>query len=287
MNALLPFLKLTLLHTGYAKLNDDWEFKNVISPFVRLFLINKGEAWASYGGKSFVLKPGFMYLIPSFMYNDYKCENYHEQYYVGFFEEIKLGMSIFNQKKIKYEVKANQTDYDLFKRLLEINAGKSVLDSNPKTHINKTLQGYKDSGKLELNKAIETEGILSILFSRFIENENVVNDKSSFKGDLNKVLIYIAKNLNKDLKVAMLARFCGLSVDHFSKSFKSKFNIKPIEYIQLKRIQRAQFLLLTTEDALVEISEKVGLKSLSYFSKKFKEKVGLSPAKFRKQQLNL
>lgn len=287
MNELFSFLKLSMLHVGYAKLDHRWGFKNVISPFVRLFLVTKGSAYAEYAGESFELRPGFMYLIPSFMYNDYRCNDYHEQYYTGFFEEIKLGMSVFNQKKTKYVVKANDTDYDLFKRLVSINPGKSIKDSNPIIHINRDLQGYKDSKKRSIQHIIETEAILTILFSRFIEDTAIITDKSSFKGDLNRVLIYIAKHLEEELTIAELARYCNLSADHFSKSFFLKFNMKPNKYIQLKRIERAQFLLLTTNDSLLQIAENVGLKSLSYFSKKFKEKVGVSPAKFRKEQLKL
>lgn len=287
MNELLSSLKLTLLHTGFAKLNHTWGFKKVISPFVRVFLVTKGQAGAFYEGKEFILKPNYIYLIPSFTYNDYWCDNYHEQFYVGFFEEIKLGMSIFNQKKMKYEIEANETDYDLFERLLALNKGKSVLNDNPRTHINNDLKKYQNNKGLHLKTTFETEGILAILLSRFVDEDDAVVDKSTFKGDLNKVIIYIGKNLDKDLKVADLARLCDLSADHFSKSFLSKFDVQPNKYIQLKRIERAQFLLLTTEDSLLDISNKVGMQSLSYFSKKFKEKVGLTPAKFRKQQLNL
>lgn len=287
MNDLLPFLKLSMLHTGAAKLNKTWCFSNVISPFVRLFLVTKGEAEASYGGNTFKLKSGYMYLIPSFTYNDYQCKDFHEQYYTGFFEEIKLGMSIFNTKKCKYEVRANVTDYDFFERLLVLNPDKAVLDNNPLAHINSKLPSYKSSKDAYLNYDIETQGILAILLSRFIENADVIDDKGAFKGDLNRVLIYIAKHLEKEISVATLAEYCKLSPDHFTKTFYSKFNVTPNKYIQLKRVERAQFLLLTSKDSLEQVAEKVGMKSLSYFSKKFKEIVGLSPAKFRKEQLNL
>ncbi len=287
MNELLQFLKLSILHAGYAKLDNTWSYDNVISPFVRLFLITKGEAKAYYTNQSFDLKKDHMYLIPSFTYNNYSCDVYHEQYYTGFFEEIKLGMSIFNIKRFKYEVKASTADFDLFKRLIEINPNKSVLETNPKAHINNALSDYNNPELTVLNNDIETQGILSILLSRFIESSDVFANKGSFKGDLNKVLIYIAKHLDKEITVAGLAKSCNLSSDHFTRSFCAKFNITPSKYIQLKRIERAQFLLLSTNDSLIQIAEKVGLNNLSYFSRKFTEIAGVSPAKFRKQQLSL
>ncbi|NMH86019.1 helix-turn-helix domain-containing protein [Flavivirga algicola] len=287
MNELLPFLKLSMLHAGYAKLDDNWCYKNVISPFVRLFLVTKGGAKAYYTNQSFDLKKGYMYLIPSFTYNSYSCDMYHEQYYTGFFEEIKLGMSVFNIKRFEYEVEASAADYDLFKRLIEINPNKSVLESNPQAHINNTLSNYNNPESIALSHDIETQGILSILLSRFIKSSDVFSNKGSFKGDLNKVLVYIAKHLDEEITVSHLAEYCNLSSDHFSRSFYAKFNIKPSKYIQLKRVERAQFLLLSTSDSLKQIAEKVGLNNLSYFSRKFTEITGVSPAKFRKQQLNL
>ena len=47
--------------------------------------------------------------------------------------------------------------------------------------------------------------------------------------------------------------------------------MRPIKYIQSKRIQRAQLLLSTTFDSLTEIAEKVGLDNMSYFIRTFKK----------------
>lgn len=285
MDDLLKFLKLSILHAGHAKLDEKWNFKNVISPFVRLFLVTHGEAIANYKNKTFTLKSGYMYLIPSFTYNSYYCQKYHEQYYAGFFEELKLGMSIFNIKQFKYEVKATEYDHQLFKRLVQINPNKSVLISNPETHINSSLPNYNSNENTALNYDIETQGILAILLSKFIKNKDVVANQGYFKGDLNRVLIYIAKHLNEQIVIADLAKMCHLSADHFTRSFRAKFGITPNKYIQLKRIERAQFLLLTTRNPPKQIAQQVGMSNMSYFSRKFKSIVGTSPAKFRKQQL--
>lgn len=285
MNDLLAFLKLNLLHAGYAKLDSSWNFKNVVSPFVRLFLITEGEAKASYANQSFILKKGCMYLIPSFTRNDYNCDGYHEQFYTGFFEEIKLGLSVFNLKNFKYEVRATQEDYMLFKRLLAINPKKNVLDNNPKAHVNAMLPSYKAHKFSSPTSNIETQGILTILLSRFLESIQLNNAASKMKPNFDGILEYIAIHLGEELSVSQLATYCNLSPDHFSRLFQNKYELKPIKYIQLKRIERAQFLLLTTKDSLAQIAQTVGLGNISYFSRKFKEHAGFGPAAFRKKQL--
>ncbi|MGC6430047.1 MAG: AraC family transcriptional regulator [Jejuia sp.] len=284
MNELIQSIRLSLLHAGYDKLDNNWNYKNVISPFVRLFLITKGNAVLNFTNQTFNLSPGNLYLIPSYLYNSYRCDTYHEQYYVGFFEEIQLGTSIFNVKQFNCQVAASQNDYDLFKRLLEIHPNKKVTDSNPKTYINNRPFEFNIGEGLALNYDIETQGILSILLSRFLNNTNVINETNAFEGDLNKVLIYISKHLQEPLSIKFLAAYCNVSPDHFTRSFNSKFGITPNKYIQIKRIERAQVLLLTTKDSLEKIALDVGMPNMSYFSRKFKEMIGVGPGAFRKNQ---
>ncbi len=286
MGDIFKSVKLSLLHAGYDKLDDSWNYKNVISPFVRLFLITEGTATLSFINQTFNLSPGNIYLIPSYVYNNYSCQSYHEQYYVGFFEEIQLGTSIFNVKQFKYQVQASKFDYRLFERLLQIHPNKKVLDNSPKAHINNRPFEINEHGKVGLNHDIETQGILSILLSRFIQNTNVFDKTKVFKGDLNKVLIYITKHLEDPLSVKFLAEYCNLSPDHFTRSFRAIFGITPNKYIQVKRIERAQFLLLTTKDSLEKIASDIGMANMSYFSRKFKEMIGIGPGAYRKNQFN-
>ncbi|WP_298484520.1 AraC family transcriptional regulator [uncultured Maribacter sp.] len=282
----LQNLKLNLLHAGYAELDNKWDYNNVISTFVRLFLITKGSAEMEHSGSFFNLKPGNMYLIPSFTYNNYRCKNYHEQYYTGFFEEVSAGVSIFNLHEFVYEVEANKLEEDYFKRLLEMHPNKMVENSDPKLFINGGLIKMGDDLENNLKLQLETKSILEILLSKFITNgfKNEVKTNTN-TGDLNKVLVYISKNLSEEISVEQLAIFCNLNVDYFSRSFKAIYGVRPNRFIQLKRIERAQFLLLSSQKPLKQIAEEVGLYDGAYLSKTFKKLTGVTPATFRKQKL--
>ena len=289
MNTILNSLKIDILHTGFAKLDHTWNHKNVISPFTRLIFVTKGDAQIHHTNQTYNLKPGFMYLIPSYIYNQYKCEVYHEQYYVGFFEEIKHGLSIYDTKEFTYEVEATDFELDYFKRLIEINPNIKVQDSTQKTFNNKPFAKRQNAADNIYTSSyyLETKGIIAILLSKFIKNSHKKVKQKSIEGDLNKVIIYIAQNLQTDLTVEKLAVYCSLNTDYFSRAFKEKFQIRPHKYIQQKRIERAQLLLLTTHQSLKKVANDVGFKDVSHFSKMFKKYTNQSPAKYRKEHLSI
>ncbi len=54
----------SLLNADYVKLNKTWNFKHVISPFYRMYLIDKGEGLLFNAHESQILAPNFLYLVP-------------------------------------------------------------------------------------------------------------------------------------------------------------------------------------------------------------------------------
>jgi AraC-like DNA-binding protein len=288
MNTILNSLKLDLLHAGFVKVNATLNYKNIISPFTRLIYVTKGEALISHTNQTYILKPNHMYLIPSYVYNHYKCDDFFEQYYLSFFEELKLGVSIYDVKEFFYEVEATELEMDYFKRLIEINPTIKIKNSTPKAFEKKgfSKKHKKKSSSFSSNNYLETKGIVTILLSKFIKNTHNVVKQNSIDGDLNKIIIYIAKNLHTDITVDKLATYCSLNADYFSRVFKNKFEIRPHKYIQQKRIEKAQLLLLTTHYSIKEVAFNVGFKDVFHFSKLFKKHSKLSPAKYRKEHVS-
>jgi len=290
MKKVLQSLNLSLLNVGYAQLDHSWNYDNVISPFARIYYITKGAAKVYHNGLEFTLKPNHLYLIPSYTYSRYKCDTYHEQYYISVLEEIKNGVSIFNETSFMYEIKGQPSDLSCFKRLLAINPNRALVDDDPEIYDNRpTLLDFrKKNESLSSSEYLETTGLLQIIFSRFIKEQKKTDPKlSNTSNDLSQVLGYIDENLHNTITIEELASFCHLSPDYFSRKFNQKFGMRPNLYMQSKRIERAQLLLLTTNDSLKKIAEKVGLENLSYFSRIFKKHSGKTPGVFRKTQINV
>jgi AraC-like DNA-binding protein len=83
------------------------------------------------------------------------------------------------------------------------------------------------------------------------------------------------------LDVPALARRAHCSVAHFSRQFKDVFGETPGQYLQTRRIERAQELLRVGELSVAEVCLAVGFTSVGSFSTCFKRTVGESPAVFR------
>jgi AraC family transcriptional regulator len=93
---------------------------------------------------------------------------------------------------------------------------------------------------------------------------------------------HIQANLDGALRVGDLARLVRLSPWHFARAFTSSFGCSPHRFVMLRRVERSQGLLLTTDAPLHQIALECGLADQSHFSRTFLRFVGETPAQWRK-----
>lgn len=72
-----------------------------------------------------------------------------------------------------------------------------------------------------------------------------------------------------------------MSQAHFIRSFKATFGETPHRYLQRRRIERAMYLLRTTDHSVTDICMQVRFSSLGTFSRTFASVVGETPSAFR------
>ena len=85
------------------------------------------------------------------------------------------------------------------------------------------------------------------------------------------------------LDIPRLAAIANLSQAHFIRSFRATFGETPHRYLQLRRVERAMFLLTETDREVTAICFDVGFTSLGTFSRTFREIVGQSPTRYRER----
>ena len=85
------------------------------------------------------------------------------------------------------------------------------------------------------------------------------------------------------LDVPMLARLAHVSEAHFIRTFRATFGETPNRYLQRRRVERAMFLLRTTEQTVTDVCMAVGFSSLGTFSRVFAEIVGEPPSVYRRR----
>jgi AraC-like DNA-binding protein len=91
----------------------------------------------------------------------------------------------------------------------------------------------------------------------------------------------IDRTYAQPLDIATLARVAHVSEAHFIRTFRATFGETPHRYLQRRRIERAMFLLRTTDRSVTEVCFDVGFASLGTFSRTFRDVVGSSPSAYR------
>ena len=95
---------------------------------------------------------------------------------------------------------------------------------------------------------------------------------------------YMEANLAKALSIAEIADHACLSPHHFLRSFKQVFGETPHQYLMRRRLERAQHLLMRTNLSVTDICIGIGFESLGSFSWLFRQRIGVPPDTYRKQQ---
>lgn len=92
---------------------------------------------------------------------------------------------------------------------------------------------------------------------------------------------YIQGNYNTTLNVSVLAALACMSERTFLRQFTNATTLKPIQYIQKVRVQKACEILETTTQSFEQIALNIGYDDVNSFRKVFIKVIGLSPTAFK------
>jgi len=96
----------------------------------------------------------------------------------------------------------------------------------------------------------------------------------------------LRSRLDGGVRLSTLARECGMSVSHFTRSFRVTFGVSAHGWLIQRRIDMAKDLMLTTKLALVEIALRTGFSDQAALTRAFSQIVGTSPGQWRRDQID-
>ena len=117
--------------------------------------------------------------------------------------------------------------------------------------------------------------------------ESKIENKDSQQKDRMIVSItkYLQNHLQEDVSLNVLAQEFHLNAQYISQLFKSEIGVGFLTYLTNIRIEHAKKLLLSTDDAISDISDQCGYNDYRVFTKVFKKKEGITPSQFRRDFL--
>jgi AraC-like DNA-binding protein len=282
MNLQVEQMHPLVLNVGLAVHNADWNWKNVNSPFTRLYYVTEGSAQIELPDGIYTLSPKHMYFIPAFTIHTNICKSNFVHYYLHIYENHYSDNDWLDHWKFPVEIEATDLDLALFKRLCEINPHMTLQKSDPTTYDNNPtlMQNLIKNRQRAFCDKVESRGIVFQLLSRFFKQGQSKIEMEDNR--IAKTVLYIRKHLNEAIELEKLAEISCLSKDHFIRLFKKELGTTPLQYINQKKIEKAQLLLITEELAVKEIAFQLAFDDYSYFNRLFKKTTGVTPQEYRR-----
>ena len=94
---------------------------------------------------------------------------------------------------------------------------------------------------------------------------------------MRKAIAYIRLNYHSDININKVAEEVGISERYLRNLFSQYLNLSPLDYLNQIRINKAVELLRNTEMSIKEVCFQCGFQSPQYFSRIFKQQMGVSP----------
>ena len=98
---------------------------------------------------------------------------------------------------------------------------------------------------------------------------------------LQRVVEFIEEHLEDDITVESLASTACLSRFHFARAFKAATGKAPHQFISVKRLELAKWLLTEGRRSLTDIAVTCRFSSQANFSRAFNRETGMTPGQYR------
>lgn len=276
-------MNLMMLNVGRAQHNADWNWQDVSSPFIRIFYVTEGEAILHLPDQHLMLKPGYLYIIPAYTVHSYECHGHFTQYYLHVYEGFKHEMNLQEVYELPTEVKAGERTEQVFEFLCIRHPDAKLPGSDPRSYDTSAqtsdyLERYRD---MELWEKMELRGAMLLIMSHFIRKAKTRVWTSDER--MKRVLGHIHAHIGDSIEVEELAGVASVTKPYFIKLFKREFGISPVQYINKKKVERAQLLLFTTDKTVKEVAYKLGFSDQNYFIRMFRKLTGTTPQEYRRR----
>lgn len=240
----------------------DRERKNGCAQYILIYCVS-GKGWYTLFNKTYHVSANQFFIIPAGIGHQYGAdmENPWSIYWVHFTGKVaefyyKLLMGPKTQAPAL--AIANATRLMLFEDILQhlelMNNNDNIIYSNS------CLYAFLSTFQV-------TEMKISI-------NENDL---------VQQCIGYMKQNLHKSLRLEELSKAVNLSASHLSAIFRSRMKYSPIHLFTSFKMQKACQLLMDGQLNIKTIAHSLGYDDQYHFSRVFKNTIGVSPKKFKKE----
>lgn len=228
------------------------------SPVSCIQYVISGSGVIIYGNQIFTVRQGDSFLLMEGENQIYYSnpDNQFERIWINF--RGPLARSLVEIYGLKETVVFRNTD------------SRELLEEIQRTcHENPEPAEYQNKTALVFLKLIQ-------FFAANKGNATTVTDP------VEEIRLYLDLHILENLKLRDVAAHFSVSKEHIIRVFKQTYGITPHRYILQSRVRIAMIMLVSTDEPINQISEKLSFTDPHHFSDVFQTHVGLRPSAYRK-----
>lgn len=250
------------------------------TPFFNLYYVDKGFFDVECGGVLYHLEEGDIFLV---------CLD--EQ--VKLFSDRACKKGIFVIQFYPEFLMFGQEDNFLFKDLLyytKFPYRNFSVDKND-TEISEALNQINLA---RINRGVDFELVMRAGFTKIIswmlkkqyEKMGAIfyDKKENISDNIEQILTYINEHYTEKISLSEVADKFFVNYSYLSRTLKRITGKCFNAYLRDKKLLKATFLLITTDEPVSEISRMLGFCSQGYFTEEFKKRIfSMTPTEFRRR----
>lgn len=266
-------IKIEKLYTFYYfEFAKDYVFRGEKHDFWEAVYVDKGILEIMADTKHYVLEAGQMiFHKPNEFHSLWANGEIAPNIVVFSFACQSVGMHFFENKIIK--LSGNQ------KKILEdfIKEARNCLHHN---------QLITDSsfGSTQLLKLYMEQFFIDCIRNQNVQKlkESIVTKKRMEKDISTTIELFLKDKVNENICLQDIVEYMNLSATYLKDLFKNNYSISIMRYYRILRIEEAKQLIRESTYNFTQISEKLNYTSVHYFSKQFKDVIGMTPTEYAK-----
>ncbi len=96
-----------------------------------------------------------------------------------------------------------------------------------------------------------------------------------------KAIAFLYEHFMEPISLDDAARYVGMSKEYLARCFHQEMGVTLVTYLNRYRVKQAKAFLDEGEHSLTEVALEIGFSSNTYFSRVFKQEVGMSPSEYK------
>ncbi|WP_245596189.1 helix-turn-helix domain-containing protein [Paenibacillus taiwanensis] len=232
-----------------------------------LIIITQGNGILFADGARFPLKKGTGFILVPGTGSDMRCDGEGLTFYKLSFEMI--GKTESGYGRIQSSIGNSLVQH-------------GMVTFHPFSHCALLLESLYfnrgDNGDIQrLTSHIRFQELLLLCQQSSAENQDALK-----RAAVERSIDFINHHYNEVLTVDQLAAMVQINRSRYTQLFREITGQLPLDYLNGVRIERAQQLLLMSDDRLHDIAQTVGYSNEYYFNRRFKGTVGVTPGQYRR-----